>query len=99
MVLAESIEFKHGLYKSCGMNVSHGNYARTMFTPTMFSRGRDPDICQMTRSWHASEIARADEADIMHDLPSKQETNIYIYIYMYICNICIYIYIYIHTCT
>ena len=29
MVLAEFIEFKHGLYKSCGINVSHGYYART----------------------------------------------------------------------
>ena len=37
MVLAELIKLKHGLYKSCGINVHH---ARTMFTPTMFSRGR-----------------------------------------------------------
>ena len=37
MVLAEFIKFKHGLYKCCGINVHH---ARSMFTPTMFSRGR-----------------------------------------------------------
>ena len=35
--LAEFVKFKHGLYRSCGMNVHH---ARTMFTPTMFSCGR-----------------------------------------------------------
>ena len=68
MVLAWFLKFKHGLYKSCGIecvvleqtwrrrenivganmvlaeslnqNMFWGYYARTMFTPTMFSRGR-----------------------------------------------------------
>ena len=38
MVLAEFIKFKHGLYKSCGINVRR---TRTMLTPTMFSCGRE----------------------------------------------------------
>ena len=40
MVLAEFIKVKHVLYESCGLNVHHGYNARTMFTPTMLSRGR-----------------------------------------------------------
>ena len=40
MVLAEFAKFKHGLYKSCGIECSEGSYARTMFTPTVFSRRR-----------------------------------------------------------
>ena len=39
MVLAEFIRLKHGLYKSCGI-VFWGCCARTMSTPTMFSRRR-----------------------------------------------------------
>ena len=40
MVLAEFIKLKHGLYKSCDININPGYNARTMFTPIMFSRGR-----------------------------------------------------------
>ena len=51
MILAEFIKLKDGLYESSGINVHH---ARTMFTPTMFSRGRD--IRGLDPSWFLYEM-------------------------------------------
>ena len=89
MVLAEFVKFKHGLYKSCGIEWFEGIFDRAMFTPTMFSRGR--------RMVPTASTA-AEEARGRRDRGSEDKhIMLYIYIYiMYVCMyVCIYIYIYI----
>ena len=87
MVLAQFIDFKHGRYKSCGINASHGYYARTMFT-TIFSR----------LGWGAA--VRADDLHGVDDPRWQRQYFVvimYTYIHMYI-YIYIYMYIYIYIC-
>ena len=64
----------HSLY----LNLT--NYARAMFTPTMFSRRRKTGGRRGVRGWPASRRGR---------------DNMYIYIYICM-NMCVYIYIYIY---
>ena len=80
MVLAESVKFKHGLCKSCGI-VFWGPYARPMFTPTMFSRGRGTHhvkVCYVTCTYAYIYIYIYTQICICIHM------CIYIYIYTYI---------------
>ena len=88
MVLAESVKFKHGLYKSCGIECFEGIMLEPCLLQPCFHVAGSPGRDMYLRAW-----SRGDNCGHGH---------VYIHIYLYLSlslSIYIYIYIYIHVFT
>ena len=110
MVLAESVRFKHGLYKSCGIECFEGIMLEPCFlhvftSPVMVLRHKRTcchrvSLSETTRNEEAIYCRSLQHVAIMWpDFATRPHESTYTCIHVYTCCVCIYIYIYIYMYT